>query len=464
MAMDLSVESLSRLDKLMVEKFIGIEGYASSSIGIGGVIKEKPDDFKTWEILMNGLDARRIYETGREYRVGYGDLTLCVLKKIGIDTIRASTIISRALGVKPKMIGFCGIKDKMSISWQFITTPRGTMSPGGLKIDEIIDIKPVEDTGSKLTSRSLLKNVFEIKIRRARVDVDEVKRCIEELKVHGVPNFYGHQRFGITRPITAIVGKLIMEDRLEEAVKAFLSAYSPLEGEENRSARMSLRENWNLEDSLSTFPKSLRYEREIMKYLMQKPEDYVGALRTLPIRLRRLMVESVAALAFNKALSRILAEGKLIEPEIGDYVIPLGLGGKPEKDRCVQVRSENLETVKKLIKMRRLVIALPVPGYLSNIPKSWKGEVLRKTLEELGVEPSMFRVRSLPETSTRGTLRPIIIPRWDIEILSHGEDELLLKLSLPPGSYATIILREIMKSADPLAYIGKAPDNLEELG
>ena len=462
--MDLSTDSLSRLDKSIVEEFIGIRGYVSSTIGVGGVIKEKPEDFKTWEILVNGLDARRAYEEWREYRAGYGDLTLCVLKKVGIDTIRASSIISRALGVKPKMIGFCGIKDKMSISWQFITTPRGAMSPDGLEIDKIIDVKPVEDTGSKLTSRSLLKNVFEIRIRHARIDADEVERCVEELKARGVPNFYGHQRFGITRPITAIVGKLIMEDRLEEAVKAFLSAYSPLEGEENRLARMNLRKSWDLEDSLNTFPKGLRYEREIMKYLVEKPRDYAGALRTLPLRLRRLMVESVAALAFNKALSRILAEGRLMEPELGDYVIPLTLGGRPEQDRYIRVKSENLETVKRLLKMRRLVIALPVPGYLSNIPRSWKGEVLREALEELGIELNMFRVRSLPETSTRGTLRPIIVPRWSIEILSHTEDELLLKLSLPPGSYATIVLREIMKSADPLAYIGRAPDNFEELG
>ena len=462
--MDLSTDSLSRLDKSIVEEFIGIRGYVSSTIGVGGVIKEKPEDFKTWEILVNGLDARRAYEEWREYRAGYGDLTLCVLKKVGIDTIRASSIISRALGVKPKMIGFCGIKDKMSISWQFITTPRGAMSPDGLEIDKIIDVKPVEDTGSKLTSRSLLKNVFEIRIRHARIDADEVERCVEELKARGVPNFYGHQRFGITRPITAIVGKLIMEDRLEEAVKAFLSAYSPLEGEENRLARMNLRKSWDLEDSLNTFPKGLRYETEIMKYLVEKPRDYAGALRTLPLRLRRLMVESVAALAFNKALSRILAEGRLMEPELGDYVIPLTLGGRPEQDRYIRVRSENLETVKRLLKMRRLVIALPVPGYLSNIPRSWKGEVLREALEELGIELNMFRVRSLPETSTRGTLRPIIVPRWSIEILSHTEDELLLKLSLPPGSYATIVLREIMKSSDPLAYIGRFSDNLEELG
>ena len=461
--MDLSTDSLSRLDRSMVEEFIGIRGYVSSTVGVGGVIKEKPEDFKTWEILVNGLDARRVYEEWKEYRAGYGDLTLCVLRKIGIDTIRASSIISRALGVKPKMIGFCGIKDKMSISWQFITTPRGVMSPDGLKIDEIVDVKPIEDTGSKLTSRSLLKNVFEIRIRHARIDVDEVERCVEELKARGVPNFYGHQRFGITRPITAIVGKLIMEGRLEEAVKAFLSAYSPLEGEENRLARMNLRRSWDLEDSLKTFPKSLKYEREIMKYLVEKPGDYAGALRALPLRLRRLMVESVAALAFNKALSRILAEGKLMEPELGDYVIPLSLGGRPEKDRYIQVRSENLETVNRLLKRRRLVIALPVPGYLSNIPRSWKGEVLRDALDELGIELNMFRVRSLPEASTRGTLRPITIPRWDIRILSHTEDELLLKLSLPPGSYATIILREIMKSPDPLAYIGKVPDNLEEL-
>jgi len=196
---------------------------------------------------------------------------------------------------------------------------------------------------------------------------------------------------------------------------------------------------------------------------VEKPGDYAGALRTLPMRLRRLMVESVAALAFNKALSRILASGKLMEPEIGDYVIPLGLGGRPDQDRYVKVRSENLETVKRLLRMKRLVIALPVPGYLSSIPRSWKGEMLREALEELGIELNMFRVRSLPETSTRGTLRPITIPRWDIQILSHAENELLLKLSLPPGSYATIILREIMKSPDPLAYIGKVPDNLEEL-
>ncbi|RLG03053.1 MAG: hypothetical protein DRN60_02180 [Thaumarchaeota archaeon] len=208
----------------------------------------------------------------------------------------------------------------------------------------------------------------------------------------------------------------------------------------------------------------MRYEREIMKYLVEKPRDYAGALRTLPLRLRRLMVESVAALAFNKALSRILAEGRLMEPELGDYVIPLTLGGRPEQDRYIRVRSENLETVKRLVKMRRLVIALPVPGYLSNIPRSWKGEVLREALEELGIELNMFRVRSLPETSTRGTVRPIIVPRWSIEILSHTEDELLLKLSLPPGSYATIVLREIMKSPDPLAYIGRVSDNLEELG
>ena len=64
--MDLSTDSLSRLDKSRVEEFIGIRGYVSSTVGVGGVIKEKPDDFKTWEILVNGLDARRAYEEWRE--------------------------------------------------------------------------------------------------------------------------------------------------------------------------------------------------------------------------------------------------------------------------------------------------------------------------------------------------------------------------------------------------------------
>jgi len=446
---------LSELRESEIERFIGISGYSSRTPGIGGRIKEELEDFLIWEILSDGLDARKAYEGWRGYEEGIGDFTLAVLMKKGIDTIRASTIISRTLKIKPSMLSFCGIKDKMSISWQFITLPRGLIGGEGLRIDEILDVKPLKDVSSKLASRALLKNMFRIRVRGIKPDPETIQECIKELKRNGLPNFYGHQRFGITRPITHLVGKLILEDKLEEAVKLFLAECSPLESERSREARRMLSKSWDFRSALEYFPKNLEYERKVIKYLIENPEDYRGALRSLPLRLRRLMIESVSALLFNKALSKILEEGKLQEPEVGDYVIRLGLIGRPEGGRPIIVNRGNLREVERLINLGKLAIALPVPGYLSSIPRSWKGDVLIEALEDMGISLEMFRVKSIPEASTRGSLRPITVPRWECKIIEYGEDSVLLQVALPPGSYATILLREIMKPKSPLAYIGK---------
>lgn len=443
-----------------VEPFIGIEGYASRTPGLGGVVKERPEDFLTWETLLNGLDARKAYKS-QGFVEGVGGLLLAVLWKKGIDTIRASTAIAHTLGVKPSLLSFCGIKDKMSVSWQFITLPRSLTSPGeALEIGNVIRVKPLRPYGRRLSSRDLAYNNFEITIRYVEADVGVLKECLRQLTTQGLPNFYGHQRFGVTRPITPIVGRLIMEDRLEEAVSAFLADYSPLENQGNREARKRLLETWDLDWASRNFPHSLRYEREIIRYLLENPGDYVGALRSLPLRLRRLLVESVAALIFNKTLSRLLLEGEsLREPEIGDIVLPIGFGGRPEKGRAIRVRASNLNQVRRLVGEGKLVTALPVPGYLTEIPRSNKGDSLEESLKELGVELKMFRVRLLPEASTRGSLRPLVTPSWSCRTLHIEPNQLTLGIRLPPGSYATILLREIMKPETPLSYIGSKTPN-----
>ena len=444
-----------------VEEFIGISGYSTSTPGIGGVVKERAEDFLVWESLLNGLDARRAFES-MGYAGGVGGHILSVLWKRGVDTIRASTIIARLLGVKPSLLGFCGIKDKMSVSWQFMTIPQNLIDPENvLEVDRVIRVKPVKAVERRLSSRDLLKNNFEVVIRRVRLNSQVVEEALTQLRDRGLPNFYGHQRFGVTRPITHVVGRLILEGRLEEAVSAFLADYSPLESEGNREARRKLLEHWDLRWAAENFPRTLRYEREVARYLIENPGDYAGALRVLPLRLRRLMVESVSAFTFNKALSNLLMRGEeFAEPEPGDFALPLTMGGRPER-RVIRVRRFNLQQVRRLVEEGRIVVALPVPGYLTEIPRSGKGEALAEALDELGLELKMFRVRSLPEASTRGSLRPLIIPRWSCGVVQRSQDSITLRMTLPPGSYATILLRELMKPDNPLAYVGstKTPNS-----
>ena len=446
---------LSNLAPEKIEELIGIQGYVARGRGIGGVIKLKPEDFLTWEILTDGSNAKEAYESWDGLSKGIGDFILAIMRKRRIDTIRAVTLIAKKLGVKPKTISICGIKDKMSISWQFITIPSSPTLANELRIDETIHVLPLRYTLHKLTSKDLAKNAFEITIRKTSGKHEEAIQIIQELKSRGLPNYYGHQRFGITRPITPIIGRLVMEEKLEEAVITFLTAYSPLESSKNREAREKLSNDFDPAKALEYYPKTLRYERMMLNYLTRKPNDYQGALRSLPLRLRRLMIESVSALIFNKTLSKIISSNLLNELELGDLVIKLDIFGRPEPGRPIEVIRGNIDQIERLVKQGKFGIILPVPGYLSPIPKSRKGELLLKTMKELKIDLKMFRLKTLPEASTRGSLRPIIVSKWDCRPIGMADSSLKLSIRLPPGSYATILLREIMKPENPLTFIGK---------
>ncbi|MCL7394289.1 MAG: tRNA pseudouridine(13) synthase TruD, partial [Thaumarchaeota archaeon] len=256
---------LASLTPESVEKFIGIECYVTRGSGIGGVIKSSPEDFQTWEQLVDGLDARSMYESWKGLREGFGDQLLAVMWKRGVDTIRACTILARQLGIRPAQIGVCGIKDKVSVSWQFITLPAWSMRSEGVDVGGVIKVLPIMHVGWRINSERLARNMFEIVIRGPSGGTEAVQTILEELRLKGAPNFYGHQRFGISRPITPIVGKLMIEGRVEEVIKTFLTEYSPLESNENRMARMKLLEDFNPERALEYFPKTLRYERAILR-------------------------------------------------------------------------------------------------------------------------------------------------------------------------------------------------------
>ena len=62
-------------------------------------------------------------------------------------------------------------------------------------------------------------------------------------QVGGIPNFFGHQRFGTTRPITHLVGKAILKGDFEEAAMLFLAKPSLYEHPSSRQARTETARN-----------------------------------------------------------------------------------------------------------------------------------------------------------------------------------------------------------------------------
>jgi len=450
---------LSKLQPKDIERFIGIEGYATKSEGVGGVIKERPDDFMVWEVLKDGSDARAMFETGPSNKM-YGKFLLCVLHKVDVDTISAISLISKMLGVKQKDVGICGIKDRRARSWQFITVPNDNLpTPNDVvQVAERMWLRRVSTRNSKISSAELHRNMFEIKISKLRFDGHSsaalIERTVNELKLKGVPNFFGHQRFGAHRPITHVIGKLIVKGMLKEAVEEFITDWTWFEPRAVREVRMRLAESWSPEDALKNLPRHLFYERAMAEYLARNAYDYAGALRRLPLRLRRLFVEAYSAYIFNRCLSRLLEKNSdLLVPNVGDLVVELDAHGSPTRKPFLLHRGA-LPRALSLARAGRLSVLLPVPGYRVKLPNNEKGEILEKVLEKEGVELEDFASKALPEAATAGSYRPIAVPSWEFKISHIGDDHVWAHLSLPSGCYATSLLREFMKPESALCFEG----------
>ena len=93
-----------------LEKKLGIEIYATHSPGIRGCIRRFFEDFVVEELLVDGSKAT-ISPVAMTNQSGGGRYLLCVMVKRNWDTIIATRVIAKRLGVSPKRIQIAGLKD-----------------------------------------------------------------------------------------------------------------------------------------------------------------------------------------------------------------------------------------------------------------------------------------------------------------------------------------------------------------
>jgi tRNA pseudouridine13 synthase len=58
----------------------------------------------------------------------------------------------------------------------------------------------------------------------------------------------------------------------------------------------------------------------------------------------------------------------------------------------------------------------------------------------------MFRLPATPEIASRGAARPVLVPVPPLALTAEGDDRIRFQFALPKGSYATVFLREFLKS------------------
>ncbi len=444
-----------------LEKQMGIEVYATRSLGIGGVIRRSIEDFAVEEVLVDGSKAT-IEQSTRLARLGSSfaesRFLLCILAKRNWDTISAVKAVADNLGIGVDRIQFAGLKDTRAITAQHVTI-EGVSSDEAERVHvKDIEIRPVGYIRTELSSYYLLGNSFRITI--SAIDHPEsivrkrIARTMEELEqVGGPPNFFGHQRFGTIRPITHQVGKAIVKDNFEKAAMLFLAKPSPDEHSMSRRAREALQASGDFKRALQDFPKQLRYERILLRHLVEEPHDFVGALRRLPLRLLELFPQAYQSYLFNRFLSRRLTQGfSLNEVEVGDYAVNVERSGLPLLAMNKTVSSESVVSINKLIQTGKMRLAIPLLGYKHKRPCGLQGEIEKEVLDAEDISASSFKINAIPEVSLRGKLRTALAPLKDfslnetaVDLIDPTKHKGNMSFTLSRGSYATIVLRELMK-------------------
>lgn len=358
------------------------------------------------------------------------------VEKRSIDTIHMAKTFGNALKSR---VSFGGLKDKKSVSIQYATPTSLRSRRPRQVVDQKFVATLVGYVPRPLSSAAVVGNRFEIVLRDCCAGIEErIAEAFQVAYARCLPNFYGLQRFGASVPGTHRIGRAIVRREFEEAVKLMLvGGQQRVDGPSNASREAF--EAGKYEEGISLLPRGKDVEKVVAQELIRHPGHWVKALRAVPLTLRRLYVHAYQSMIFNKTLSKALLKGddfsKLQEGDNWAEVSEGGLVTGP-------VRGLKDPPAAAAIPMVQVV------GYAFRNYGSRFDDLIMEALEVEGVAPRQFYVEEMQEVSAEGGFRRPHLAIGDASWKVEG-DAAYLKFTLAKGQYATVLLREIIKSEDP---------------
>lgn len=403
--------------------------------GVGGVIKQRNEDFLVEEVPL--------YEPS-----GDGEHLYLFVEKNGRTTSDVQAYLANAFRISRRQISFAGLKDKHAIARQHFSIHlplRGSEEDGLKNIDnDRIKLLWASRHGNKLRRGHLRGNRFVIYIRDVNpADVLRARRMLERLDAAGVPNFIGDQRFGF-RHMNHRHGHLLLQGRWQELLDQLLGNPSEHGREASYEGRVAY-EAGDYHLAIEKWPRHLRFDRPALDMLRQG-KSAKDAVMTISKDQRNFMVSALQSAMFNVVLDQRLASGTFDRLLAGDIAMK-------HPGRAVFEVDEQIATMENApggrIEKGEVSPTGPMWGPDMMTPR---GEPLEQELRVLhAFDLSPETLASQPQCNMDGSRRPLRIFIREPDI-SSGVDEhgpyIRTAFELPRGSFATVVMREIMKTAD----------------
>jgi tRNA pseudouridine13 synthase len=338
--------------------------------GIGGTIKIEPEDFDVEEIPA--------YQPS-----GSGDFLNLWIEKRDMGAEYFTRQVAKRLNVSPGEIGTAGLKDRRAVTRQWVSAPASAEANLPKLDGDGIRVLQVSRHTNKLRPGHLHGNRFRVLVRSAgdspaqpvqasRPHYEGIAAIVERLRQHGLPNFYGAQRFGRDGETLQIGFALLRGETPERKVR------NPF--------------------------------------------------------LKKLALSAAQSALFNHYLGQRLQDGLLRRVLPGDVMAKIPFGG--------MFVAEDVAREQQRFDSRETITAGPIVGRKTFPAKDEAAEREAATLAAFDLTTAQFAgFGKLLQGTRRHNLVYVEDLAWE-----ETPDGMRFTFTLPAGSYATILLRELMKN------------------
>lgn len=387
-------------------------------------IKQRPEDF----VVREGYR----FEPERE-----GPVWVYRMDKQKVSTLQALERISKDFAVRRRDLSVCGLKDKQGRTEQLVGVLGGALGATEVVQSGDLRLKLIGRTAQPLTSANISANRFEVTVRDlSAAEAARVPESVAEVQRAGVVNYFDSQRFGFLKHGQGFIAKDLVRGRWEAALKAFLATPSELDRSDDAKVKAFWRDHWGEWQLRAPQDAGKRYA-PVLRRLREDPTDFRGAFLHIDRRIRTMALFELQSYVWNEGVKRYLAAcvpaAELIglRYQAGSLMFPRALSRE----------------LRDQLWPRTFPLLAPETTFTDPLIRDSALGALRAqglTLADLRVPETpnlFFRHEERPLFVVPGKLR-VNPPRTDE--LNRGRMKVNLSFTLPPGAYASLVVRRVM--------------------
>lgn len=403
-------------------------------------LKVSPEDFRVDELIEWTEDPK-------------GPFAIYKVRKRKLTTFEAVRLLAARGGVGLDRVSYVGLKDRQGVTTQFVSLE------GGLLRGKIAGIhyELVGHAREKLSAENLRGNEFSIVVRDlGPEDVRDLGLRVASVAKHGLPHYFDDQRFGSLAAGQGFPAKELVKGDPEGALKLLLATPGERDPLPEKNWKILVRKTWGDWGTLAR-KWGNRPGVSIVRHLKRRPDDFLGAWSHMPGKERAIHIFAYQSKIWNDALSRFLwqtipAAKRFEAPSIAGRLVFWAYGA-----------GEAMPELPATFPLIDHATPIADPRIAASVDAALKAEGLtRESFAIRGVSGAFFKheerpLRLIPE-------RLVIARPPSPDERNPGRLACALSFRLPPGGYATLVVKRLFPASRPSPKGRKRQNGRRESG